>query len=305
MKSAQLRLAPALLAMLASSTAPATPPPPPPPHARYGPLTQCLGGYAVTVAPSEAIYVMDGGISLVTQDYLINLSLELPDPFRGPPTSEFDHPLLGRIARYETGQGEGRRIENRLPPIEGGRAVVVRSSVGEEQIALTRVIRADAGRVECGTFTAPDFPGEHPDALYWAPLLIPGPLYRCERRIGYALREGEGMRAPWPTWAHDKPSRVVLRTAHLAIHGPYRTPSGFVGPIAAGYRMSVGYDDYRGPYLYLSPPRSFLRRQPRNERYDYDFRIEFAPGGEFAARQFATRLEFVDSGEPRCNANRE
>ena len=295
------------LAMLLALGAPvmAAPPPPPPPHARYGPVTQCLGGYAVAVASSEAIYVMDDGISLMTPDYLINLSLEQPDPYREQRrSSEFDHPRFGRILRYQSGDGEGRRIENRLPPIEGERAVIVRSSVAEEQTALSRVTRADPRSVQCGNFIAPDFPGEHPDAHLWAPLMTPGPLFRCERRIGYALRAGEGMREPWPLWADNTPSRVVLPGARLVIYGPYRAPSGFVGPAAAGYRVTV-QNRYDGHYLFLSPPRSFLRRQPRDERPDYVFRIEFPSGGETAAREFATRLEFVESGDPRCNANRE
>jgi hypothetical protein len=280
-------------------------PPPPIPHARYGPVTQCLGGYAFAVGPSEAILVFNEGMSLVTPDYLINLSLEQPDPYRQwKPVAEFDDPRLGHIVRYQWGEGEHARIENRLPRLAGEPTVIVRSSVAQERTAFTRIEVAGRRGIECGNFNGPEFPGEESDARSWAPRYIPGPLYGCEQRVGYELQPGEGVREPWPHWSDYTPRRVVLRDANLTVHGPYRAPEGFAGPVAAGYRMSV-QARYDGPVLFLSPPRSFLRRQPREERPDYVFRIEFNRGDEAAAREFATRLEFVESDDPRCTANRE
>jgi len=292
--------APALLPAPARSTAP----PPPPPHARYGPLVQCLGGYAVAVAPSEAIYAMQDGISLVTPAYLINLSLDDRDPYRKQSrTGEFEDPRLGRIVRYVRGSGDERRIENRLAPAEGERAVIVRSRVEEEQTALARIARASPERSECGDFIAPDFPGEDPDALWWAPTLIPGPVYRCQNGMGFAVLMGESVQSSWPMFGSEPAARLRSSNTEFNVRGPIVTlAASLQGIVAATYRRAVV--DWSGrPVLLLRPPDSAPDRYGRDESYTHWIRIEFSAGAESEAHAFASRLEFVEMTDPRCQTD--
>jgi hypothetical protein len=294
------------LAVIAIPPARAQPPPPADPAARYGPLVQCVGGYAVTVAPDEAVLLWDDGFSLMGGHDTFALASEDPDPYRARAERvALDLPGVGTITRLSrrSPQGEIYQREYLIPGRDGARDLVARSAAFNGtagDLAVLARIRP-AASAACGTFTAPDFPGADPDALRWAPALAEGPLFHCEGRVGYALRAGEGMRRPWPASEGHLPSRAVLPDAHLAVYGPYRAPTGFAGPVAAGYRISVEKNLYHGPHLLLSPPAPLLRRQrPRAVREDYEIRIAFEPGGEEAARQFASRLEFVATAKPRC-----
>jgi hypothetical protein len=299
------------LMIVATPPARATPPSPPDPPARYGPLVQCLNGYAVMVAADEAVFAWPDGFTLWGERESFAFTIEDRDPYRAQAERvAVDLPGVGTIARLSrrSPQGEVYQLEYRIPGRGGAQDLLARSASFNgttADLAILARIRP-AGPTECGTFATPDFPGADPDALYWAPALTRGPLYRCEGRVGYALLAGEAMRRPWSIRAGHIPSRAVLPDAHLAVHGPYRVPPAFTGPVAAGYRISVEKLDYYGPHLLLSPPAPLLRRQrPRANRGDYEMRIAFAPGGEAAARAFASRLEFVESGDPRCHADPE
>lgn len=298
------------LAVIAAPPARALPPPPADPPARYGPVVQCVGGYAVTVAPDETVLLWGDGFSMMGGRDTFGLIPERqdPDPYRAQAERvALDLPGVGTITRLSrrSHQGEVYQREYLIPGRDGAPDLLARSGsfngTAADLAVLARI--RPAVPAECGTFTAPDFPGADPDALRWAPALAEGPLFHCEGRVGYPLRAGEGMRRPWPVSIGHLPSRAVLGESHMAVYGPYRAPTGFAGPVAAGYQMTVEKNFYHGPHLLLSPPAPLLRRQqPRERRENYEIRIAFEPGGEAAARQFARRLEFVPAGDPRCGS---
>lgn len=299
------------LALIAAPPARAQPPPPADPPARYGPIVQCVGGYAVTVVPGEAILLWGDGFSLIggRNTFALIPERQDPDPYRAQAERvELDLPGVGTITRLSrrSPRGEVYQREYLIPSRDGAQALLARTASFNgtaDDLAILARIRP-AVQAECGTFAAPDFRGADPDALRWAPALADGPLFHCEGRVGYALRAGEGVRRPWPSMGSHLPSRAVLGDAHLAVFGPYAVPTGLAGPVAAGYQMTVAKNLWHGPHLLLSPPAPLLRRQrPRERRENYEIRIAFEPGGEEAARQFANRLEFVASSDPRCGGS--
>ena len=168
--------------------------------------------------PLRGDLCVDDGISLMTPDYLINLSLEQPDPYREQtakrrvrPTRASDKSSAINRRRRRPAHRESASSD------EGKRAVIVRSSVAEEQTALTRVIRADRG-ASMWTFAAPDFRRASGCAFVGAPIM-PGPFIAAKG--GSAMRRAaKGCESRGLPGLTNTPSRVVLPGAHLAVQGP-------------------------------------------------------------------------------------
>lgn len=313
MSQAFCRAALLSLAMGAPLLALAETPSPPRTHARYGPLTQCLDGYALSAGASEAISVAENDIAVTNDRFGMSLNRESGDPDRSrAQASEIEIESLGRVTRYENVRYGSAliRAEYLLPARFGSAPLVVRSHQfdgSERDLAmLGRVSRVEPQNQACLVFAAPDFHGEDVDALYWSPFTVAGPVYRCQNGIGYRVRAGEAIQLQWRLvmpWTIPL-SRVTSDGTRLTWDGPitYRNASTSV-PLSR-YRRSVGLWSGRW-ILSLSPPqaqmsRAELNRLPRERRYGDGVQIEFPAGKEAAARAFATRLEFVDIADPRC-----
>ena len=314
-----MRLKTAFLGLAALSLAdPATPTPPPPEvYVAYGPRGACVAGYAIEARENEALSVTgersgaaNHGVVLYTDRYWLALRPDVgfaaPE---GAPSIELDVPGKGRVRRFDV---PARRADGRsaaipahslylLPAGHGGDGLWAISTMlrgSEEDLQLlTRIRPASAADAACSSFVPP-YAGAEPQALYWSPVVEPGPGFRCQNGIGFAIGETEGLALPW---RHSEQARVWSRLVSggrpLALLGPtasVRTNSDAAGPVAAGYRITES----------RSPHGSRLELIPPGRRSDEDGRliIEFPSGAEQAARDFAGRLVFVRHGDPRCSA---
>ena len=307
-RSLHVRLAFASFAMLASSTAPATTPPPPPPHARYGPLTQCLNGYAFTASATEAVFAMRDGVTLVSETGGLNLSIDRGDPYRKQAErTELAVPHLGQIARYHrTYTSSPPDTFYLLPGVEGEPTTMVSSrefnGTDTDLAILGRISRVDEQRA-CGDFRSPDFPGENPDARWWKPTVSAGPLYRCQNGVGFAVLMGESVQSSWPMFGSEPAARLRSGNTQLIVRGPIESSAASLqGFVAATYRQAVV--DWSGrPVLLLSPSDLAPDRYGHYENSTRWVRIEFSADAESEARALASRLEFVEATDPRCRAN--
>jgi hypothetical protein len=311
MRSASVILAVALLTMLAPSIAFASTPPPRT-HARYGPLTQCLNGYAFSASSTETVLVLEytfgESISLLNDVGVLNLSIDVGDPYRWQAErTEIEAPLLGRIDRYRrTYTASPPEVFYVLPAVDGKRPIMVRATTFNETNAdlaiLGRISRIDGDR-GCGDFRSPDFPGENPDARRWNPTVSAGPLYQCLNGVGFALLAGEAIQSAWPTSYPQPAARVSADGTRLIVQGPKEPRAELLeGSVAAHYRLEQ--HNWSGqPILLLRPPDSALDRYGHDPTHTRWIRIEFPAGAESQAREFASRLEFVEMTDPRCQTN--
>jgi len=300
------------LTMIAPLPSDALPPPPPPVHARYGPLMQCLDGYAIAASASEAMFSTPDGMSLVGDREGMSLSREVIDPHRLQ-VAVIDVAHLGRVTRFERlYRHPAKRIEYLLPARFGGPEMLARSlqfdGSNRDFAILRRISRVEPQSESCRTFAAPDFHGEDLDALYWSPATVAGPVYRCQNGIGYHVREGETVQLQWRPLvpATIASSRLITGGVRLTVDGPITRRDATTSVPLSRYRRSVGIWAGRS-ILTLAPPQAALsraawRRLPPERRYGDGINIEFPAGNEAAARTFATRLEFVDRADPRCRA---
>jgi hypothetical protein len=299
--------------MLAPLQATAAAPAPPRTHARYGPLTACFDGYGFSADASEAISVSENSMSLGGDSGGMSLNREALGPDRSQArVSAIDIDAIGRVIRYENVRygSAGTGVEYLLPARTAGAPLVVRSfdfdGSNRDLAMLGRVSRMDPHSPACHAFAAPGFEGEDVSALYWSPVTATGPIYHCQNGIGLQLRAGDTLQYRWrPSMPWTIPaSRVTTGGIRLTWDGPitYRNASNSA-PLA-DYRRSVG--QWSGRWiLSLWPPqqamsREALRALPRDQYYTDGIQIEFPAGQEAAAREFATRLEFVDRADPRC-----
>ena len=288
------------------------PPPPPVTHSRYGPLTQCLGGYAVTAGASEAILAMEGGITLMTDADAFHLHIDEGDPYRSQQQrTDIEAPTLGNVIRYQRSYGASTpdRLTTYLIPSSAGHPAMTVNSGGFDGSARDLRILGRIARIEgeqgCGNFRGPAFPGETPQAALWRPFSTPGPFYRCQNGVGFPVLSGEALQIAWyddydgPSVRLSSPNPVVrLDPIHLVVHGPIDTANG-AGPVATAYRPRVETMS-DGPNVLLMPPRAASERRGPDQRYRRLIRIAFAPGQDAAARALAGRIEFVARSDPRC-----
>lgn len=293
------------------------PPPPPPVHARYGPLTQCLGGYAVTASTSDAILAMDGGVTLFSETGGFNIRIDDGDPYRSQQRrADIELAGLGQLIRYQRTYYPGSAPEistTYLIPARDGHPAMLVQSGGfdgtERDLAVLGRITRVAGEQGCGNFRNPAYPGETPDAELWQPASTPGPFYRCQNGIGFPVLIGEALQSAWygtidgpavrlsvpdPRWSR-------LGPIHLVVHGPPEAPIG-TGAVAASYRHAIeNWSD--GPNFMLVPPRQASERHGPNQSFRHLIRIAYPPGQEAAAQAFANRIEFVERTDPRCHTD--
>lgn len=305
----------AILLALAGSTAAPAMPPPLPVNARYGPVMQCLGGYRVAVTAQEAISV-GADVTLITDRYLLRL-VETAGGHGGSKVTQVVHPGLGPIDRVvakvvRTDNGGFRvigkqpklprfTIAYRLPALGGGSPVAVSSSrftgTDADFAMLSRVARVEPTDT-CGAFGPPDFAEENPAALRWSPVAVPGPAYRCQNGVGFAVKPGENLRLYWGPQPDTGISELHLADRYFGIRGPIepaRKVGRGTGLIAAGYTISKRPINQGGSELILSPPDNDSERPFLRQIY-----IQHRDTHESEARALAGRLEFVSGKDARC-----
>jgi len=312
---ARAALASPLLAMVAPAPALAMPPPPPPIHARYGPLTQCLAGYAIAAGADEAIVAMEDGIAVVGDRDSLQLAIDRGYSDRAQaPATMIEIAALGSVTRYalvHRGSPPDQQFEYLLPARFGGRPVLAASRQfdgGDRDLALLgRISRVDPQGGSCGAFAAPDFAGEAAAASYWRPATAPGPAYHCQNGIGYEVRAGEALQLQWRTLAAVMipASRLLSGGVRLTVEGPVTRRDATTSVPLSRYRRSIDLWSGNRLILALLPPQEAMSHAARmrllaEQRYTDGILIEFPFRGEAAARAFATRLEFVDRADPRC-----
>ena len=290
-------------------------PPPPATHARYGPLTQCLSGYALTATATEGILATDGAIALNNETDGLAISIDQGDPYRSPKqATELEVPNLGHLLRFQRDEGDRPHLTTTylIPSADGRPALLVRSrhfdGTEHDLNILARISRIEDEH-DCGSFRAPAYPGDTPEALLWHPSSTPGPLFLCRNGVGFPILAGEAVQSPW--WDDDRPSIRIsspnpnmrgLEPIHLVFHGPMDSVSG-AGAVAVTYRSRLE-PWFDGPSLLLMPPRTDSDRHGRDESYRRLIVITYPPGQEAAARAFVARILFVPATDPRCSVPR-
>jgi hypothetical protein len=282
----------------------------PPPHARYGPVTYCLGGYGVEAGASEAILAMETGATLFSDNYGFHFTLERGRYDRNRAVrSEVAAGSLGVIERQEHRIGDRTNYKYRLPERAGSPAVVVNSGdfdgSDRDIPILARLLPIAPEDERCRLFAAPHFIGHNPDARTWRPAVRGGPLHLCHNGLSFGIRAGEGLQLPYVKTVGKPRSRLLTGQAKLDLSGPEMVATEEMR--AAGirsYRLSR-HERADGVTLYLVPPRSISRRLPRQEQHLHFITIEASAKDEPAAREFVKRLELIDGADPRCTATRD
>lgn len=295
------------LGLFCPSTIAVAIPPPLPVHAAYGPLTQCLSGYRIDVAETEAVSVGDG-LGFASDQFSLSLIPERTDLPPRASAIEVDVPGLGRINRHVVPAGSGQfgpaprgpATAYVLPKRGQAGTVLVRSpqfdGSDRDLALLARIAPVDPARDRCGQFAAPDYAGETPEALYWSPVRHRGPRFHCQNGIGFPVGEAEALQL---TWARDAWSRVHAGERRLVVLGPTvpaRQAGRARGPVAAGYSPTINPNSEQLSILVLAAPPSRRANPP----YNHQISIQFRPGDEAHARALAERLEFVDRNDRRC-----
>ena len=146
-----------------------------------------------------------------------------------------------------------------------------------------------------------------PPPTEWRPELLEGPAFFCANGMGVALREGESLqlatRRPWVYVQLGPLSRVRLRDVTLEVRWPalaYRN-EGDVREVYSNARMVLIPVSAELWALSLEPGRAGGDDSLDSDDVQRMFVIRF-PFGDRSAEglEFARRVEFVASGDPRC-----
>lgn len=290
-------------------------PPPPAAHARYGPLTQCLNGFAVTATGSESIVAMEGGFTLASQAGGFHIHLGDDGYHRAQEqASDVEVAGLGRLVRYQGGGGTATEATTTyLIPGAGGRPSMLVNSTDFDGSPHDLVILGRLSRVrsddECGNFEAPAYPGESLEAGRWLPDARPGPFFLCRNGIGFPILAGEAVQATlWrrlddPALRISLPNPIAagLEPVHLLLHGP-REPVSGTGTVTASFRPQLERMN-DGLAILLMPPLTERISYGQDPRFTHWIEIDYPQGQEAIARAFAARMLFVANDDPRCGAD--
>ena len=290
----------------------AAPPPPPPPHARYGPIVQCIHGYALAAGPFDAVFANGDSAGLVTEALSLSLWVDRPDHYRSEMEATLiDAPNVGRVTRYHrTYRGRTTQTFYTLPTRTDDVVLQVRSiwfdgSVDDLAI-LARISPVEELDQPCGDFEEPIYPGENPEALWWSPRVGWGPQFHCQNGVGFSVNDGEAIQLQWPsrTQSEGGVSRLWSNGQWLVIHGPRSVSGNLTGLVSGSYSGRI-VEWGRRPVLLLEPAGAAADNIPSRQEYRHWIRVEYFGDGEADALTFSRRLEFVATNDPRCNVDSE
>lgn len=149
-----------------------------------------------------------------------------------------------------------------------------------------------------------------PPPTEWRSDRIEGPAFFCANGMGVALRTGESLqlstRQPWAYVQLGPLSRIRLSNTTIEVQWP-QVPFRNGGPAAEVYlnaRLSLTPISRDMWALSLEPGRHEGEPEATIDEVLQMVAVRF-PVGEQASEglEFARRLEFVDSGDPRCTAH--
>jgi len=191
-------------------------------RAGYGPASVCVGGYAVSVKPGEAVYVSGahGGIMLRGEDFDLvqaraetgfkenrKLSVSTITLAGIGPVTKYHYPRQSVARSGIPGEivfnDEASHNEYVLPATGGGDAVRVESDVfdgGQDRSVLARFsVRTGA----CDPLNDDAEGRLGMEVLRWSQVRVKGPAVVCEAALAIHIAEGEEAQRSWKVLASD------------------------------------------------------------------------------------------------------
>jgi hypothetical protein len=306
----------AIIACLAAPMAPAPAVAQTTPAADYGPVTACIGGYALAAREAEAVILMApyGGLTLMN-DSLGSLEA-IPDA--GPDDRRFKVSSMtiagpGLVRRYDyptqaafragipgevVGYTEQRHTEYVLPAVGGAPPLRITSSgftggVGDRAVLQRFSARSEATR--CDPLKGDPDGKWVQDVTRWSPVRLPGPAFICRNGLGFAILADEHLTHTWAAGPDGVSFPRITGTGYeVSIFGA-RVPQGrgkpMGGLLAMGYRV-----DRTATGATLWPPAAYPR-DPNDNGLVY---INAAGLDDAALTRVLQRLEYVRATDRRC-----